>query len=130
MSTEPGAGHGDVAIYKNYPWTVLSAQQSWLQSNADTVKGLIRAFAKAQRYVRENPEGSRTILRAVFPRIDEKAFLAACNRNFPSVAQDPSVKLDGIASSFAEFNILNKGEALKVTPDQIATNKYVEDALR
>ncbi len=49
-------GNGDVELYQHYPWTVISAKRDWLQSNPTVVRGLIRAFAKAQQFVRENPE--------------------------------------------------------------------------
>ncbi len=107
----------------------MSAQRDWLDANRDVVGGLIRAFAKAQKYVHDDPAGAQKIMRAVFPQIDQAAFLAACERNFPAVAADPSVRLDAIATAFKEFETLNS-DPLTVTPEKIATNDYVAAALR
>ncbi len=119
---------GDNPIYRRYPWTVVSANRAWLEGNPQTVAGLVRAFAKAQRFVHDDPEGTAKILRGVFPRIDPAAFDAACQRTFQAVAANPSVSVDAIASSFDEFRRLST-EKLVVTPEQITTNAYVEAAL-
>jgi NitT/TauT family transport system substrate-binding protein len=122
-------GNGDVPLYRSYPWTVLSARHDWLDANPRVVGGLIRAFAKAQAFIHQDFDGTVKIMRAVFPRIDDGAFLAACKRNFPSVAAGPAVHLDAIATAFDEFKLLST-DKLNVTPDQIASNRYVEAALK
>jgi NitT/TauT family transport system substrate-binding protein len=119
----------DVPLYRGYPWTIVSAKRDWLDANPASVRGLIRAFARAQRFVRENAEGARAVLRGVFPQIDDAVLAAACKRNFPAVAANPDVRLPAIATAFTEYKALN-ADPLTVTPGQISTNAYVEAALR
>ena len=106
---------------------MLSAKKDWLDANPRVVRGVVRALARAERYVQSDPDGTKNILRTVFSQLDEPAFNEAFRRNMPAVPGDPTIKPASFAGAFTEFAAVST-DKLTITADQIATNAYVAAA--
>ncbi|MCC7272898.1 MAG: ABC transporter substrate-binding protein [Alphaproteobacteria bacterium] len=120
---------GEIPEYLGYPFICLIAREDWLDANPKAVSGVIRALAQAQAFMRENKDAARGMLRPFFPKLEEELFLASYETNWPGYARSPVVVPKNFEVAFREFDVASDQPA-KVTPEQIATNRYVAAALK
>ncbi len=118
----------EVKDYAGFPYIALVSKDAWLEKNAATAEGIVRAIAKAERYLRENPAASRAILRKVFDQLDEKVFQAAFEANLPAYPADPTIHLEKFLLPLNEYKLIN-GKDARLTPADIATDAVVAKAL-
>jgi NitT/TauT family transport system substrate-binding protein len=120
---------GEIPEYTGYPYISLISREDWLDGNPKIVSGMIRAIAKAEKFLKTDREGSRKILREQFKDTAEALFQASFERNMVAYPADPTVNPDHFKTAFLEFELIH-GSPLKIRPDQVATNKYVLEALK
>ncbi|MGE0717346.1 MAG: ABC transporter substrate-binding protein [Alphaproteobacteria bacterium] len=120
---------GEIPEYKGYPFICLIAREEWLDANPKAVGGVIRALAGAEKFMRENKDAARGMLRQYFPKLEEDLFLASYETNWPGYAASPTVVPANFGVAFKEYDGAADQPA-KVTPEQIATNRYVAAALK
>ena len=114
----------------DFPFMTLIANAQFAQSNAEAVKGFVRAIAKGQTYAKAHPEESLDFLLKAVPTLDRKRQEAAMKtveqlREGPATAANGPGYIDmAQIQRLADFLYDRKLLKSKVSADKVFTNSY------
>jgi NitT/TauT family transport system substrate-binding protein len=83
---------GEFEDLRGYPSMALSARKSWLNANRDVSLRFVRAMAKANRMIHDQPAKARQILRQRFASLPTDVYEAAWNANIAAYPATPLVE--------------------------------------
>lgn len=119
---------GEVPGLDRFDYLSLTTRKSYLEENEEIVRGVARAFARANNYILDNPEGTIEILQKRYDTVD----LEILKSSFESVKR--AIERDGKMSEESWSNSLNIYKKAGIVTEDIDiqegvlwTNKYVND---
>jgi ABC-type nitrate/sulfonate/bicarbonate transport system substrate-binding protein len=96
---------GEVAEVVGVPYHFLVTSRQTLEQKPQVIKAAVRAYARAMRFARENPDKARALVRAQFPDIDEVIFNKAWDDYRKGIPTTPVITREQIAKAAAWLNI-------------------------
>jgi NitT/TauT family transport system substrate-binding protein len=104
----------------------LWSTTDWLDKHPDQATAAVVALWKALDFMHSSPAEAAEIVRvAAWKDLDPKVFQLAWQGEMPLAPKTPAVTQEGL-KGLIDYAGLTDKEALKLTPNQIGTNKYVE----
>ena len=98
----------------------------WLDKHPDQATATVVALWKALDYMHTNTADAAEIVRvAAWKELDPKVFQLAWQGEMPLAPKTPAVTQEGL-KALIDYAGLTDKDALKLTPNQIGTNKYVD----
>lgn len=82
---------GEFEDLRGYPSMALSARRSWLAAHTDLTHRFVRAIARAERLIHDQPVKARQILRQRFAALPPDVYEAAWNANIAAYPASPVV---------------------------------------
>jgi NitT/TauT family transport system substrate-binding protein len=73
------------------PYNIIAASRDQIEKDPAVVEKIVRAFARAMKYAKENPEGAKRIMRKRFPDLEEGIFNTLWASYSKAIPQDPLV---------------------------------------
>ncbi|MEO6983742.1 MAG: ABC transporter substrate-binding protein [Paralcaligenes sp.] len=118
---------GEYEPLKDFLYITLIAKDSWLTQNPELATKVVKAIWKGQKLIAEKPAEARESVRTFFSKTDPKLFDAAWISSVPAFPSSPYISKESIEKNF-DFIENVEGQRIKVKPDTIFTNRYVEAA--
>jgi NitT/TauT family transport system substrate-binding protein len=82
---------GEFEDLRGYPSMALSARKSWLNANRDVAFRILRAIARANRMIHDQPAKARQVLKQRFAGLPPDVYEAAWNANIAAYPATPLV---------------------------------------
>jgi NitT/TauT family transport system substrate-binding protein len=87
------------------PYIVIITSRDMLQRKPQVLRAAVRAFTKAMKFARDDPEGARKVLRRDFPEIEEPIFNAAWANYRKAIPTTPMITREQVEKTQAWLNI-------------------------
>lgn len=118
---------GDYEPLRDFLYICLISQQSWLEKNPEIATAVVRAVARGEQLLAENPEEAREAVRTFFAKTDPAVFDAAFDANLPAYPKTPRISAAGMERNL-DFIEAATGERPQIAIEDAYTNKFVEAA--
>jgi NitT/TauT family transport system substrate-binding protein len=100
----------------------------WLDKHPDVASATVVGLWKGLDFIQKNSTDAGEVVRtAAWKELDPKVFQAAWQDALPNFAKTPAVTPEGL-KALIDYAGLTDKDALKLTPAQIGTNKFVDMA--
>lgn len=96
---------GELPEVNGVPYLVLVTSRQTLEQKPQVVRAAVRAYARAMKFARENPDGARALVRQQFPDIDEAIFNRAWADYRKGIPATPLIAPEQIAKTAAWLSI-------------------------
>jgi NitT/TauT family transport system substrate-binding protein len=87
------------------PYIVMITSRDTLQRKPEVLRAAVRAFAKAMKFVKDDPDGARKVLRKDFPEIEEPIFNIAWENYRKALPGSPMISRETFEKTQAWLNI-------------------------
>jgi NitT/TauT family transport system substrate-binding protein len=119
---------GEFEDLRGYPSIMLSAKAAWLKTNGDMARGFLRAIAKANRMIREQPKLAKQTVRKRFAGVADDVYEAAWNANIEAYPPSPRVEDVSVRRAIAFLGAVQGGKIPGASTDYF-DNTYADAAL-
>ena len=119
---------GEYDDLKGYPSISLSAKQSWLKAHRDEAHRFLRALARADRMIHDQPLRARQILRTRFAGIENGVYDAAWQDNVAAFPLNPRMDEGSVTRAIAFLGVVT-GSAIPGAARDYFDNTYVDAAV-
>jgi NitT/TauT family transport system substrate-binding protein len=119
-------GKGEVEALRNQLQTGMWATGKWLDANPEKATAATRAIWKSLIFIRDNEqEAGEIVRREAWAETDPKVFELAWKSQLQAFTDDPAITPERALSLTSYLGTIEKRE-LKVTAEQLSTNRFVE----
>jgi len=119
---------GEFDDLRGYPSIMLSAKASWLNTNAETARRVLRALARADRMIREQPAGAKQAVRKRFAGTADDVYEAAWKANLSAYPASPRVE-DAAVKRAVTFLGAVQGTRITGSSNDFFDNSHVDAAM-
>jgi NitT/TauT family transport system substrate-binding protein len=117
-------GGGEVPAWKENLVQALFVRPDWAAKNEDTVRRMVRALDRANKWVADSsPPELAKVLKGFFPSIQDDALLEAARLNKLAVRADGRISKEA-AELAMQLHITGGGMKAMIPWDEVFTNKY------
>ena len=106
--------NGEVPEVAGVPYLVLVTSKQTLEQKPEVIRSAVRAFTRAMKFARENPEGARALVRQQFPDIAESLFNKIWEDYRKGIPATPVIGSEQLKKT---VNWLNLTAANRMNPD-------------
>jgi len=118
-------GH-EIEIFKDYPHESVHALDSYIKANPDTTRALMRAIARGNNLIIDNPAESDNILVKQFPKISPSVLKTVMNHSRSTFRRNMKMTKSGwdnMQKVFVAVGLLKAD--LNTTEGEFWTNQYL-----
>ncbi len=116
---------GEFEPLKGVQYLTLMARRQYTEQNPNTTAAVARAMAKANRFIAQDKEGTRQILRAVMKGVSDDAFRIGFEANYPAMAKDPVIAR---AAFEPNYQFVDGATAQTMPYDKAVDTKFATEA--
>jgi NitT/TauT family transport system substrate-binding protein len=120
---------GEFEDLRGYPSIMVSAKAGWLKTNGDVARRFLRALAKGDRMIREQPAAARRAVRPRFASVADEVYEAAWNANMDAYPATPRVEEVSVKRAIAFLGAVQTAR-IPGAPADYFDNTHVDAALR
>jgi NitT/TauT family transport system substrate-binding protein len=119
---------GEFEDLRGYPSIMLSAKSTWLKRNADVARRFLRALARANQMIGQQPRLAKQAVRKRFAGVADDVYEAAWNANLAAYPSTPRVE-DVSAKRAITFLGAVQGTKIPGTSTDYFDNTFADAAL-
>lgn len=119
---------GQYEPLSGYPSIAISAQDSWLADNRATAVKFLRAIAKADALIQDNPEKAKAAIRKRFESTSDPVFEAAWKSNAGTYPETPVITAETVSRVMTFLGDL-QGTKIAGAPETYFDASYVQQAI-
>ena len=96
---------GEVPEVAGMPYLLLVTSRQTLEQKPQVIKAAVRAFAKAMKFARDNPDKARALVRQQFPDIEEALFNRVWEQYRKGIPSTPVISREQMQKTAAWLSI-------------------------
>lgn len=106
---------------KGVPFNIVAAGRETVSRNPDLVRKIVRAYARAMKFARDDPEGAKRLIRKRFPSLDDHVFDSLWVNYRKAIPTDPVITPEQFSATQTWLN-LTASPPFKQTYDQVISS--------
>ncbi|WP_066400486.1 ABC transporter substrate-binding protein [Neobacillus mesonae] len=110
---------GEIKELDGFTHSTLLTKKDFIKKNPETIQKMTNAIAKAEKFISENKEEAKEVVRKSFDKLDKVTFDAAFENNFEAFARTPVITKSGY-----EMNV--KFEGVNAPFEKVVNNEFAE----
>lgn len=128
-------GKGMVIINPNkvkelqgFAYLTLQVNKKFIEENPETVKKLVRAYAKASAFIHEDEKGTKEIIKKQFPALDEKVIDLSYQNNiaaYPKDTEEMFMTPQQFSQNLDWLNMTEK-KPVQLNKEQVVNQSFIE----
>ena len=97
--------NGEVPEVAGVPYLLLVTSRQTLEQKPQVIRAAVRAYARAMKFARENPDAARALVRQQFPDIEEAIFNRSWEDYRKGIPASPVISPEQIQKTAAWLNL-------------------------
>lgn len=114
---------------KGVPFNIVAAGRETVAKNPELVRKIVRAYTRAMKFARDNPEEAKRMIRKRFPDLDDNVFNALWANYRKAIPTDPVITPEQFNGTQTWLN-LTSNPPFKQTYDQVISSDAARAASR
>ncbi|MFF2447086.1 ABC transporter substrate-binding protein [Neobacillus sp. NPDC058068] len=114
---------GEIKELDGFAHSTLLTKKDYIKKNPETIQKVTNAIAKAEKFIGENKEEAKELVRKSFDKLDTATFDAAFENNFNAFARTPVITKNGY-----DMNI--EFEGIDVPFKAVVNNEFADKSIQ